>query len=81
MHPTIENQMRDELKRIHTLAEKCSGKGTVIALDRGYIAGVPFIFSTDSARAFRFKNKTQAAKFLKRFRVDGGLRTGKVVTL
>lgn len=81
MHPTIENEMKTELRRIAALDEKCKGKGAIIALENGYIAGLPYLMSTDANRAFRFKHKTQATSFLKKFRVKGGLRSGKVVVL
>lgn len=81
MHPTVENEMKDELRRIVALGEKRKDKGAIVALKNGYIAGLPYFISTDANRAFRFKNVTQARIFVKKFRIDGGLKTAKAIRL
>ena len=62
----INQAILERLRRIDA-AGGDTETGVIIVTLRGYISGVPNLFSTDFNTAFIFKNKEQAESFIKEF--------------
>ena len=62
----INQAILERLRRIDA-AGGDTETGVIIVTLRGYISGVPSLFSTDFNTAFIFKNKEQAESFIKEF--------------
>jgi hypothetical protein len=62
----INQAILERLRRIDA-AGGDTETGVIIVTLRGYISGVPTLFSTDFNTAFIFKNKEQAESFIKEF--------------
>ena len=62
----INQAILERLRRIHA-AGGDTETGVIIVTLRGYISGVPTLFSTDFNTAFVFKDKEQAETFIKEF--------------
>jgi hypothetical protein len=60
--------MTGELSRIDKRGGLLEGKGAAIALPQGYVSGFPYLLSSDFNRAFAFKNKQQAQRFIDKFK-------------
>ena len=59
----INQAMMERLRRIHAAGGETE-RGVLIVTFRGYISGVPSLFSTDFNSAFLFKDKEQAETFI-----------------
>jgi hypothetical protein len=62
----INQAMMERLRRIHAAGGETE-TGVIIVTFRGYIAGIPSLFSTDFNTAFIFKNREQAEAFITEF--------------
>ena len=62
----INQAILERLRRIDAAGGETETAVIIVTL-RGYISGVPSLFSTDFNTAFIFKNKEQAESFIKEF--------------
>jgi len=58
--------MMERLRRIHAAGGETE-TGVIIVTFRGYISGIPSLFSADFNTAFIFKNREQAEAFITEF--------------
>jgi hypothetical protein len=62
----INQAIMERLRRIHAAGGETE-TGVIIVTFRGYLSGIPSLFSTDFNTAFIFKNREQAEAFITEF--------------